>query len=172
MNKYGIENFIVEQLIECDECELSSYEILFIEKFNTYHNGYNATKGGDGTILFDYKKIILLYNEGMFIKDVASKIQCCVDTVRKVLRLYNINIRKDNTNGKTKSKPIKQFSKDGEYLRTFPSTVQAFEWLYKNKFCKSLNIGNAYKLSQCANGKIKTAYKFKWQWECPTSSSN
>lgn len=165
MNKYGIENFVAEQLLECDELELSSYEILFIEKLNTYHNGYNATRGGDGTILFDYKEILTLYNEGMFIKDIASKTQCCVDTVRKVLRLYGISTRKDNTNGKSKSKPIRQFSKEGEYLRSFPSTMQAFQWLYNNGYCRSLNAGNAYKLSQCADGKIKTAYKFVWQWE-------
>ena len=165
MNKYGVENFLVEQLLECDELELSSYEILYIDKLNTYHNGYNATRGGDGTILFDYKEIVALYNKGMFIKDVASQMQCCVDTVRKVLRLYGISTRKDNTNGKSKSKPIKQLTKDNVYLRSFPSTVQAFQWLYDNGFCKSLNIGNAYKISQCADGKLKTAYKFKWEWE-------
>lgn len=31
MNKYGIENFIVEELCECDNEELSSYEIQYIE---------------------------------------------------------------------------------------------------------------------------------------------
>ena len=45
MNKYGIENFVVEQLCECDNEELSSYEIQYIEKLNTYHTGYNVTKG-------------------------------------------------------------------------------------------------------------------------------
>lgn len=31
MNKYGIENFIVEELYECDNEELSSYEIQYIK---------------------------------------------------------------------------------------------------------------------------------------------
>ena len=91
MNKYGVENFIVEQLFECDELELDSYEILFIEKLDTYHNGYNATKGGDGSILFDYKQIIELYQSGLTIKQVSTQVQCCIDTVRKVLNLYNID---------------------------------------------------------------------------------
>lgn len=43
MNKYGIQNFIVEQIYECDNEELSSYEIQFIDKLDTYSNGYNAT---------------------------------------------------------------------------------------------------------------------------------
>nr|DAU59198.1 MAG TPA: intron associated endonuclease [Crassvirales sp.] len=54
MNKYGIENFKVEKLIQCDPEELDTYEKLFIDKLDTYKNGYNATKGGDGSILFDY----------------------------------------------------------------------------------------------------------------------
>lgn len=58
MNKYGIENFIVEELYECDNEELSSYEIQYIEKYNTYSK---ATKGGDGSILFDYNLILKLY---------------------------------------------------------------------------------------------------------------
>ena len=61
MDKYGIENFIVEELCECANEELSSYEIQYIEKYNTYSNGYNATKGGDGVILFDYNLILKLY---------------------------------------------------------------------------------------------------------------
>ncbi len=65
MNKYGIENFVVEQLCECDNEELSSYEIQYIEKLNTYHTGYNVTKGGDGKILFDYKEIVSLYKTGI-----------------------------------------------------------------------------------------------------------
>lgn len=65
MNKYGIENFVVEELIECPNDELDSYEKMYIEKLQTYeHNGYNVTKGGEGSILFDYDKIIETYALG------------------------------------------------------------------------------------------------------------
>ena len=66
---------------------------MFIDKLNTYKNGYNATKGGDGTILFNYKEILTLYESGLSMIQVASKIQCCVDTISKVLHLYNVEIR-------------------------------------------------------------------------------
>lgn len=36
MNKYGIENFVVEELIECPNDELDSYEKMYIEKLQTY----------------------------------------------------------------------------------------------------------------------------------------
>ena len=57
MNKYGINNFIVETLKECDNDKLEKYEQYYIKKFNTYgHTGYNATKGGDGSIYMIIKK--------------------------------------------------------------------------------------------------------------------
>ena len=91
MKKYGVSNFIVHQLWQCDPEEASSYEKIFIDKLETYGDkGYNATKGGDGKLLFDYKKIISLYKEGHSIGEVARKIQCCYDTVFKVIHLYNI----------------------------------------------------------------------------------
>lgn len=52
-NKYGIENFKIEELeyVE-DDSKLSEREIYWIKELQTYGcNGYNATKGGDGKIL-------------------------------------------------------------------------------------------------------------------------
>lgn len=63
MNKYGIENFIVEELeyVE-DEAILSEKEICWIKELETYGSkGYNATKGGDGTIIYNHTEIIELY---------------------------------------------------------------------------------------------------------------
>ena len=66
MNKYGIENFKVEQLeyVE-DDSLLSDKEIYWIKELDTYGSkGYNASKGGDGTILYDYNEIIELAKLG------------------------------------------------------------------------------------------------------------
>lgn len=51
MNKYGVENFIVEELEYVkDENILSEREVYWIKELETYGSkGYNATKGGDGT---------------------------------------------------------------------------------------------------------------------------
>lgn len=66
MNKYGIENFGIEELeyVE-DDSKLSEREIYWINELETYGSkGYNASKGGDGKILYDYKEIIQLANLG------------------------------------------------------------------------------------------------------------
>lgn len=56
MNKYGIENFKVECLEEVDNDILSDREIYWIHELQSYKDGYNATKGGDGKIIYDYKE--------------------------------------------------------------------------------------------------------------------
>lgn len=164
MNKYGVENFTVEQLFECDELELDSYEILFIEKLNTYHNGYNATKGGDGSILFDYKQIIELYQSGLTIKQVSAQVQCCIDTVRKVLNLYNIDRHTYLTGSCQQRKGVIQLDTDTkEEIQTFQSIADAAHWLVDNGYAKTYNGGVRQKISLCVQGKIKTAYKFIWR---------
>lgn len=62
-NKYGIENFKIELIEECSIENLNAREIYWIAKFNTFKCGYNATKGGDGKILYDYAEIVSVYTE-------------------------------------------------------------------------------------------------------------
>jgi group I intron endonuclease len=53
--KYGYENHSVEVIHKCDYSELSKFEIDFISKYNSFHNGLNATFGGDdGFLLGEY----------------------------------------------------------------------------------------------------------------------
>ena len=163
MNKYGIENFIVEQLCECDNDELSSYEIQYIEKYNTYSSGYNATKGGDGSILFDYNLILRLYQEGMSMKEVASKVQCSVDTVSKVIHINNIPLNKIITGNCASPVKVKQFDLKNNFIREWNSIAEAAHWLVDNGYAKTYNGGVRGKISSCMRGKLKTAYKFIWK---------
>ena len=163
MNKYGIENFVVEELIECPNEELSSYEIMYIDKLGTYHNGYNATKGGDGSILFDYDKIIETYKLGGTMTDCAAKIHCSVDTVKKVLTINNIPIRHVRCGCCIEPKKVKQYSLDGTFIKEWDSITQAAHWLADNKYAKTYNSGVNSKIGLCMRGKQKTAYKFIWK---------
>ena len=45
--KYGVENFKFEVLEECAITELSQKEKEYVALYDTYHNGYNATSGGE-----------------------------------------------------------------------------------------------------------------------------
>jgi group I intron endonuclease len=49
IKKYGMEVWTLSTLCECYSAdEAKEKEIYFIEKYDTYNNGYNATLGGDG----------------------------------------------------------------------------------------------------------------------------
>lgn len=165
MIKYGISNFTIDLLIECDTDDLEFYEILFINKYNTYHNGYNATKGGDGRILFDYDYIVKLYKSGKNIKEVAKEVSCTEDTVIKILNVNNIkrhplpNVKR----GLSTSKPVDRFSLQGNYIDSFDSCSQAAYYianLLNIKYTK----GMSSKISNCAKGKAHTAYKYIWKF--------
>ena len=45
--KYGIENFDFEILEECQPEDLGNKEKFYIDKYDTYYNGYNMTAGGE-----------------------------------------------------------------------------------------------------------------------------
>lgn len=51
--KYRIDNFTFEIIQECAPHELDRLEVMYIEEFNTFKNGYNRTLGGKG-YLIDY----------------------------------------------------------------------------------------------------------------------
>ena len=163
INKYGAENFKIEELIECPNEQLSQYEIMYIEKLSTYHYGYNATKGGDGSILFDYNKIIETYKQGGTITACAAKIGCCVDTVRKVLNTNNIPIRRIRSGNCYEPKKVKQYSLDNEFIKEWDSLTLAAHWLADNGYAKKYSKGIISKIGLCMKGKSKTAYKFIWK---------
>lgn len=49
IHKYGVNNFSFEVIEDnITDCDLQEREKYYISLFNTYHNGYNETPGGDG----------------------------------------------------------------------------------------------------------------------------
>ena len=165
MNKYGIDNFVVKKLIECPNDELDSYEKMYIEKLQTYgHNGYNATKGGDGSILFDYDKIIETYSLGGTMIECAAKMHCSVDTVKKVLTINNIPIRHNRRGCCSDPKKVAQYSLEGVFIKEWESITLAAHWLVDNGYAKTYNSGVKQKIRLCMRGKNKTAYKFIWKF--------
>ena len=49
IRKYGIDSFDYKVLCVCDSDELDNNEIYYIDKYNSYKNGYNSTMGGKST---------------------------------------------------------------------------------------------------------------------------
>lgn len=62
MDKYGIENFSVQQIEECDISQLDEREIYWIRYYDTYRQGYNSTLGGTNDTFDDYLSVKVVEN--------------------------------------------------------------------------------------------------------------
>lgn len=155
MRKYGVENFKVQKLEVVDNDKLSEREIYWIRELQTYgSNGYNATRGGDGSILYDHREIIDLYNLGYSPNNIASKMKCDASTVRKVLKASGVKLNK--------CKKVDQYDMAGNYIQTFQSFDSAYQWLVNHGIidCKT---GHSA-ISLVCSGKRKSAYRYKWKY--------
>lgn len=107
INKYGQENFTIELLQEniATQEELNEQEKYFIQFYDTYKNGYNATKGGDNC-LYSYRNVRVIENnliidsveylgrlfeqENIFqLRTIASKIR---DTIAQHKNFYSFHL--------------------------------------------------------------------------------
>ena len=156
MNKYGVEHFHIEALEETTESE--ERESYWIARLNTFENGYNATKGGDGKHYLDYDLIANTYLELQNIAAVCSKLQVDKATVRKVLIQYNIPIKSSQeiTREKT-SKPVAQYDLNGNLIVTYNSIADAAR--------DGLgDLATHRHIGEVCHNKRKTAYGYRWQF--------
>lgn len=97
IHKYGIENFTVETLEECEFEDLNSREIFNIAKYDTFRNGYNMTIGGDGNrrLLLDdkYSEITDLYLAGFSSNKIATLYKVDKASIVKILKSLGVKIR-------------------------------------------------------------------------------
>lgn len=95
--KYGIENFYVELLEGNIPVEkLNDREIFYIEEYDSYENGYNSTKGGDGRVInkeFDELKIIELYQIGKSSAEIGKIYNVSGATISRILKKNKIKTR-------------------------------------------------------------------------------
>lgn len=97
--KYGVENFYIEMVEENIPInKLDNKEMFYIEKYDSYKNGYNSTKGGDGRTInkkFDENKIIKLYKNGKSTTEIAKIYNVSGATITRVLKRNKINTREN-----------------------------------------------------------------------------
>lgn len=159
MRKYGLENFHIEEIEKCADEKRFERERYWIEYYNSYYNGYNATLGGEGKKNYDYRKIYELWEEGTSTKEIMKKLGCCNTTIQAALKKYGIQYI-DYIN-RTFAKPVLQYSRDGIFIREYKSI---------NEAGKALGLVNGTNIGKCCRGEIKTSKGYIWKYkEDPTS---
>ena len=163
MKKYGVDNFTIEQVEECPLEDLSDKEIYWIQYYDTFHNGYNATYGGDGRQYVDYDIIYELFQQGKTCKEIHEITKHDYRTIANALNNKGIDSKeireraaeRIRRGAEKRSKPVARLDKNtGEILEVFNSIHEA-DRIYKT------GIGN---ISNVCQGKRKTAAGYEWKY--------
>ena len=162
MKKYGIEHFSISLIEKVDILELSNREKYWIQQFNSFHFGYNATLGGEGTQKYSYDEMVQEFISGKLIKDIADKYGCCVDTISKALALSGIDSFQ-NARIKNSKQIVAKDLTTNEILYTFQSETEAAKWLIQTGIAKGKIDNVIAAIGRVANGKRASAYKLKWE---------
>lgn len=102
LRKYGEENFLLEVIEDGidDADKLNELEIHYIEKYDTFKNGYNLTKGGCGSSTFpnDVGKMIIteIKNSAKSFKEIGRMFNCSIYTVSDI-NIGNTCYQKEET---------------------------------------------------------------------------
>ena len=151
INKYGKDNFNIEQIEECSEDEVDEREKYWIEYYGSFKNGYNATCGGDGRPFLVYELFYRPYLECKSRSKTAEILKIDRSNVNKIIASF-----KDNpySNNESLFKPVARLDpKTNEILEVIPSISEA-DRLYK---C------NRHIHAVC-KGKRKTAGGYGWKY--------
>lgn len=160
IKKYGKEHFFISLVEECDIEILSKREEYWINYYNSYYNGYNATLGGEGQVLYDYSLFIEDYKNGLILKEIAEKHGCCCDTVAKVIKQAFGQTDKNRID-RLKRK-VYQFDTEGNLLNEFESQRAAARYLIQQGH-KGQEVSIATNIGRVINGKRKIAEGYVWK---------
>lgn len=133
IRKHGWENFKIEPIEECSQDKLDEREMYWIEKYDSYgRKGYNSTRGGHGYRIYDEDMIKSLWDKGYNLRRICRELDICVNTVKSILEDYPPFIKQRyqryleaSSDKSYESKPVKQYSLNGDYIATFPSLAEA-----------------------------------------------
>ena len=127
MNKYGIEHFKVEEVEKCSDEDAYKREIYWIEYYNSYKDGYNATLGGDGKNIYNHQEILKLLLANKSTNEISNIIGCCKDIIYDVAKDNNIDLvqRMSQENAEKLRKDIGQYDLQNNLIQIFDSAANA-----------------------------------------------
>jgi group I intron endonuclease len=170
--KYGIENFYIEalEILPAITAILQEREIFWIAQYKSFCGdadswGYNATRGGDSRLLFDYDLIVQDLLKTGSIQQTSLNCNCTPDTVVKVAKAYSVDYKSSQElNSERHSKPLNQYDFEGNLIQTFKNKEAAERWIREQRISNSKGGAIHTHIMEVCKGKRKTAYGYKWQY--------
>lgn len=148
INKYGWDN-IKHEILETGltHKEAKEKEKYYIEKFDSYHNGYNGTFGGEGTIGMTGKKCTWYGRHHS--KEAKRKIS---EANKNKIWSEEALLKMCESKG---VKPIVQLTLEGNFIK---------EWRSANNAKQENGYGCTSQILNCCNHKARSAYGFYWMF--------
>lgn len=157
MKKYGINNFQIETIEECESFIASEREKYWIEYYGSFKDGYNATRGGDGKCYVDTNIIFSLWDDGYNLTQIHNITNYDTHTISAHLSNYGVSSEEKYKRGyQSRFKPIARIDKNTNQI------IDVFSNIEEAKRC--LNIKDNTHISEVCKGKRKTAYGYKWKY--------
>ena len=156
--KYGIDNFIIEEVEEIDNSMLNDREIYWINAYSSMiPNGYNMTFGGEGSVKINYDLVYSLWDDGNSIAQIAKIVNHSISQIRHILLDYNnfsVEENAQRTIDATKKK-VGQYDKNtNELIKIHDSIKDAAAAVNVDRSC----------ISRCCSGKKKSSRGFVWRF--------
>lgn len=123
MEYYGIDNFAIQTIEECDNSKLDNREKYWINYYDSVNMGYNIELGGvrGQKKENNYREIADKYLELKSLRKTAKEMGCTVGKVQKAIRSFGIDAKEvgyqDNSGPRKKRLDYKAIVDD--YLKTF-----------------------------------------------------
>ena len=159
MRKHGPEHFKVETIDEVEDfAELCLREQYWIQQYDSLKNGYNCTIGGEGNRLYSQDAIYALWDDGLPVGEIATKIGCTGSTVYLALLSY-LNYSKEESirrRGQALARPVLQFDLNGNFIAKYASAVEADEAVGASRGSISMC---------CSTSEHCTVKGYIWVWE-------
>ena len=157
INKYGIENFKIEELEQCDNNLLKEREKYWIKKMDSFYlngYGYNMTYGGEGVTKYSNEQILNLWNKGLKASEIAKELGAHPTTIGERLKtlLPPGEARKRHINSNKKS--VLQYDIFGNLIKQWESATQAEKEL-------DMSAGN---ITRCCKKNRVIANNFLWKY--------
>lgn len=163
MQKYGIENFSIEVIEECNNSILMEKEIYYIEKYETFYKGYNQTLGGEGSLLVSDAEVDLMIQEFHKVKSirvVSKNLNRDVQTISNHLKSRNIDVFMYQSEG-TNFERRKVYSEELDL--SFDTISEAAQFLIDENYTKAKHSSVMTCISRVVNGNRKTYLNMTWE---------